>query len=265
MHNDDAAAFIIDCVRSPRNADGYPTYGYEVYLPNIIAAYLQEVERTTEHHSTLRNGVRARDLSPAFYDAAWEFCRRGILRPGVKTLGGQSDGGTGNGYTVTSLGRSWIAEGASAAMLIDPGRLGELFNKLSKRLGPGFSQRANEAARCHTYGVYLASCAMCGAAAESILLSVAIAKSGDEAAVMAKYRTSGGRQRVVEGVVGQAKHAIASQFRSATGLLSYWRDEAAHGMASNISEIEAHEALARLLHFAQFVYDNWNELARPDV
>jgi hypothetical protein len=96
--------------------------------------------------------------------------------------------------------------------------------------------------------------------AESILLSVAIAKSGDEAAVMTKYLSAGGRQRVIDSIIGQAKQAIAGPFRSATGLLSYWRDEAAHGTRSNISEIEAHEALARLLRFAQFACDNWNAL-----
>jgi hypothetical protein len=41
---------------------------------------------------------------------------------------------------------------------------------------------------------------------------------------------------------------------------AHWRDETAHGIASNVSEIEAHEAIARLLRFAQFTCDNWNEL-----
>jgi hypothetical protein len=101
---------------------------------------------------------------------------------------------------------------------------------------------------------------MCGAAAESILLAVAIQKSGDEAATLTLYRTASGRRRVIEGIIGQARQTIAEPFRSATGLLSYWRDEAAHGLASAISEIEAHEALARLLRFAQFATENWDEL-----
>jgi hypothetical protein len=101
---------------------------------------------------------------------------------------------------------------------------------------------------------------MSGAAAESILLAVAIAKSGDEASIMKVYEASHGRRKIVDGVVGQARNAIAGPFRSATGLLSYWRDDAAHGLVSNISEIEAHEALSRLLRFAQFANDNWDEL-----
>jgi hypothetical protein len=101
---------------------------------------------------------------------------------------------------------------------------------------------------------------MCGAAAEAILLAVAVAKSQDEKAVMASYRTANGRRKVIDVIVGQARQPIADPFRSATGLLIYWRDDAAQGLASTVSEIEAHEALARLLRFAQFVTDNWDEL-----
>jgi hypothetical protein len=102
---------------------------------------------------------------------------------------------------------------------------------------------------------------MSGAAAESILLAVAIAKAeGNEEEILALYRTAQGRRRVIERVVGNVRAAIADPFRSALGLLSYWRDDAAHGTASTISEIEAHEALSRLLRFAQFANDNWNEL-----
>jgi hypothetical protein len=77
---------------------------------------------------------------------------------------------------------------------------------------------------------------------------------------MRTYRSAQGRRRVIDQVVGSARKEIADPFRSATGLLAYWRDDAAHGAASKISEIEAHEALSRLLRFAQFTNDNWAEL-----
>jgi hypothetical protein len=230
----------------------------------VIVAYLVEVERSTEHPSSLYGSRRAADLSPAFYEAAWELCRRGILRPGIKKLGEQAtaEGSGGNGYSVTALGRSWIEQGAAGALLAGPDRLSQMFGQLSQKLGSGFLQRATEAVRCHASGAYIAFCAMCGAAAESVLLAVAIAKRGNEAAILASYRTANGRRRVIESVIGQARQAIADPFRSATGLLAYWRDDAAHGVASTITEIEAHEALARLLRFAQFTNDNWDELTR---
>jgi hypothetical protein len=115
------------------------------------------------------------------------------------------------------LGRSWINQSASAVFLAD--RLSQMFDKLSGRLGSGFLQRASEAARCHTFGAYIGCCAMCGAVAESILLAVAIVKTGDEDVTLAKYRAAGGRQKVVDIVVGQAKQAIANPVRSAATLL----------------------------------------------
>jgi hypothetical protein len=261
MHIDDAAAFLVDFLRMPRPDHGFSTYGYEIYLPRVVVvAYLQEIERTPEHLLNY-NSSRGADLSPFFLEAAWDLCRRGILRPGIRKFGAQADGGSG--YCVTTLGQRWIDEGAPAVFVAQPDRLSQLFDKLSQRLGPGFLQRASEAGRCHSFGAYIGCCAMCGAAAESILLAVAIAKSGDEGATLTTYRAAGGRRKVVERVVGQARQPIADPFRRAAELLSFWRDEAAHGLASTISEIEAHEALARLVRFAQFATDNWGELIRP--
>jgi hypothetical protein len=137
-----------------------------------------------------------------------------------------------------------------------------MFGKLSPQFGSGFLQRAAEAVTCHRFGAYLGCCAMCGAAAESILLAVAIAKSGDDVSTLAMYRAAQGRRKVIDRVVGQARQTIADPFRSATGLLSFWRDDAAHGLASAISETEAHEALARLTRFAQFAAENWDDLTR---
>jgi hypothetical protein len=96
-------------VRTPRPSHGYPAYGYEIYLPNVIAAYLKEAERTTEHESTLGTSTRACEFSPFFHEAAWHLCRRGILRPGVNVVGARSSG-EGDGYCVTALGRSWIEQ-----------------------------------------------------------------------------------------------------------------------------------------------------------
>src|SRR6516165_4132669 len=257
---DDAMAFLVDYLKQPRAPTGYSSFGYDAYLPNIVVAFIVEIEESTEHPSMIYNGARSRQLSPLFYEAAWELSRRGILRPGIRQFGGQEDGSS-DGYSLTTRGRDWLQNVAGDVLvLLEPTRLGRTFASLSRRLGPGFLQRANEASRCHTYGLNLACCAMCGAAAESILLTIAIARSGDDESTMRLYRTSQGRRKVTDQVVGSSRKEIGDPFRSATGLLSYWRDDAAHGAASNISEIEAHEALSRLLRFAQFANDNWAEL-----
>jgi hypothetical protein len=259
MHVEDAVAFIVNCIAKPRPTAAYSSYGYEIYVPNIVAAYLTEVEPTSAHWPTVRDSPRAREIMPIFSEAAWDLCRRGILRPGVQTIG-QGDSGTGHGYAVTTLGRDWIRGGSLTPLLFDQSRLSRLFETLSKRLGRGFQQRATEAATCHTLGCHLTSCAMCGAAAESIVLAVAIAKTRDEDSVLKVYLAAQGRKRTIDAVTHGTHAGIAEPFRAATSLLSYWRDESAHGRASDISEIEAHTALGRLVRFAQFASDNWAEL-----
>jgi hypothetical protein len=101
---------------------------------------------------------------------------------------------------------------------------------------------------------------MCGAAAESILLAVVIARRGDEASVFRDYRASGGRTRVEKSLLGQAGEPTSSRFHTFMDLLNYWRDDSSHGVASTIDEPEAFDALSRLLRFAHFVNDQWAAL-----
>jgi hypothetical protein len=122
LHIDDATAFLVDFLRRPRSG-GYSSYGYEIYLPNVVSAYVSEVEKLPEHLSGVRDGARPRELSPYFYDAAWNLCRRGILRSSVKAFGGQSVG-EGEGFSITELGRSWLREQSNGVTIMEPGRLG---------------------------------------------------------------------------------------------------------------------------------------------
>jgi hypothetical protein len=102
---------------------------------------------------------------------------------------------------------------------------------------------------------------MAGAAAESVLLATAIAKTKDEAQVLSEYRTSSGRARVIKRITG-GNPVLGGRFADALGILAFWRDDAGHGTASTIGEIEAHEAISRLLRLAQFTSDNWEALTR---
>ena len=260
---DDAIRFFIDCLVNPRRPK-FSTFGYGVYLPEVVRRYALEVENRPDSGEIERH---LEELSPVFYDAAWELCRRGILRPGLIRSGAQAtmDGGSGDGYTVTFAGREWLAAADELALAVmEPGNLSRLIARFQDRLGDGYFQRAQEAVRCYFAQAHLACCAMSGAAAESIMLHVAIAKSGNEEEVLRTYRSANGRSRVENQIVGQALAPLANQFRNLMDLLKYWRDEAAHGGISDISEFEANEALARLLRLAHFVDDHWDELtAQP--
>lgn len=261
MTLDDAIRFLLDYARLPRKSQ-YTSYGYDIYLPNVIHAFLVEVAGV--HNSGhLAGQPRGVAISPAFYEAAWELCRRGILRPGLKRLGEQAtaDGPSGSGYCITEAGRMWLESADDHDFMpMEPGRLARIIDKFRARLGDGYYQRAQEAVRCHFATAYLASCAMSGAAAESIIMRIAIAKTGDEERILRIYKAANGRRALENLVVGQLREPLAGQFRSLMELLKYWRDEAAHGGVSDISEFEAYEAMARLLRLAHFVDDHWDEL-----
>jgi hypothetical protein len=233
------------------------TYGNDIWVPAIAQQFWRSRlppgnDPTDQHYIP-------------FYDAAWELCRIGVLRPGMHAAKGQGQIGggvfSGDGYSITKFGAGWLAN-PDMRVSLDPSRMSEIFASFDKHFGTGFSQRATEAVRCHRTTNYLASCAMAGAAAESILLAVASAKANDEAKVLAEYGKAQGRLTVTRIVTTGISGALKRQFEAALGVLHYWRDSAAHGKATAISEVEAYAGLTQLLRLAQFSHDNWTELTR---
>jgi hypothetical protein len=231
------------------------TYGNDIFISQIAQGYWA------------RRGVGHSDLNFSqyvpFYDAAWELCRIGVLRPGAHAPMGQGQIGgsvfSGDGYSITEFGHGWLAN-SDRRIAGDPSRMSELFAPFAKLYGPGFEQRANEAIRCHRTSNYLAACAMAGAAGESILLAIAVAKIGDEAKVLKDYSSGGGRSRITRQIVAGLSVAVARTFEAALQVLHYWRDDAAHGVATTISEVEAYASLTQVLRLAQFCSDHWQEL-----
>jgi hypothetical protein len=89
MKLEDATKLLIELLRNPDHGS-FGKYGYEIYLPALLKTYF------------VKQGIQLQDtdqklyeLSPVFYEAGWELCRRGILRPGIKCYGEQAtaDGG----------------------------------------------------------------------------------------------------------------------------------------------------------------------------
>lgn len=261
VNEEDAFHFIVRYLRE-KVAPKYSNYGYDVYMPNIIRAYLQSAVQIEDPIELDRNLA---PTSPAFLAAAWDLCRRGILRPGVTAYREQftHEGSAGCGYSITPLGRKWLQEeGGYDYVPIQPGRFARLLDDFGPRFGAGFRERCQEAIRCYGSHCYLACCAMCGAAAESVVLSLAIAKKGDEAEVIRIYSSRGGRGRIESLILGNQPQGIQAEFRGYSSLLKYWRDIAAHGQASGITDNEAYTSLALLLRLAQFASDRWDELTQ---
>jgi hypothetical protein len=259
MQIEDAERVLIRFIRE-RPAIEYSSYGYDIYISNVIRWYVAATG-TTDRNEIERS---IRDLSPFFYAAAWELCRRGVIRPGVRQYGLQDTphGSAGEGYSITPFGAQWAAEADHADFVpTEPQRFAQMLAPYGTRFGGGFQERAQEAVRCYGAHAYLACCAMCGAAAESILLAAASAKRGEEQ-TLKTYATAAGRSRVQVDLLGHVADPLRNEFTSLSVLLRYWRDESSHGQAVRIGENEAYTSLGLLLRLAQFVGQHWKELVR---
>jgi hypothetical protein len=232
------------------------TMGCDLYLPALVPAVANRVEpRAFAYGGDNQDVVR---WYLPFHDAAAELCRIGVLRLGERTATG-SFAQPGSGYSLTAFGRTWVASKPESAPR-DPARLFGVMQPFARRFGGGFLQRTSEAVGCYRTGHYLATCVMCGAAAESILLAIAIAKVKDEQLVLKDYRSATGRKRITDKIAGTLKASLRDQLETFVRLLGYWRDDAGHGRDSSIIEAEANLALLQLLRFAQFADSDWDAL-----
>lgn len=161
-----------------------------------------------------------------------------------------------------SYGRDWVTTAdESHFVALNSSSLSKAFASCNK-LDKAFHQRAQEAIRCRDSDACLATCVMCGAAAESVLLSLAFERAGSKEDVLKSYFKSMGRKRVTDGLLTGQQEYLQRQFRSLLGILHFWRDDAGHGASSDLSMAEAEESLRQLLMLAQFSMKNWHQLTR---
>jgi hypothetical protein len=101
---------------------------------------------------------------------------------------------------------------------------------------------------------------MCGAAAESITLALAIGKKGNEEEILREYGSSGGRGKIERFLLANQDGHITRNLPNYTSLLNDWRDVAAHGAAPEVGEEEAFTALLLLLRYARFAGERWHDI-----
>jgi len=257
MNQEDATKILIGWLRDPDHG-GFGSFGYDIYLSHLLMTYLRK-----ERMDNREVEKKLSEWMPHFYAAAWDLCRRGIIRPGVYAYRAQAteSGNAGEGYSITPFGRTWIEESdLDSYVPTEPGRFAMMLKPFHEKFGPGFGERSQEAIRCYGAHAYIACCAMCGAASESILLATAMEKTNNEKEVIKLYSGSNGRSKIENIVIGQASSHIQSEFRGYTTLLKYWRDNSAHGHKTGIGDNEAYTSLSMLLRFAIFTNEKWEEL-----
>ncbi len=261
MHFDDAYEVLIKYLavlpeskgRGARTGAGQ-AHGGDLWIPHVVQGYWQSLPNASEELTD--------DQFRPFYDAAWELCRIGVLRPGeFAPRGWATDASlfSGDTFSITKFGRAWLKD-ASGRPITDPSRLAQALQGFGERFGGGYTQRATEAVRCHRAGNYLAACVMAGLAAESILLALAIAKIGEEAKVLVEYNATGGRRRLIKRMTAGAPPQLGTQIETALQALGHGRDGTGHGTMTVVSEVEAHSRLTELLRLAQLAHDHWTEL-----
>lgn len=251
MNVSDASSYIVQFLRDRPNAD-------EVNLWGVIDDYIFKHEQDVAREQKV-DGRRSA-LSPLFIEAAWDLAILGVLRPaGVRKIPdlGPFDA---TKYFVTTTGRGWIEEGEEDAFVpIGADTFIALLEPFDE-FGEGFIERAREAAKCWKVKAFLACCVMCGAAAEAVLLAVAIARDRDEKKILQIYNSKGGRKKVEDLVTGQIRKELRASLAPLFELVKYWRDEAGHGGSSQIAQAEARTALQTLYLYAKLTHRNWSEL-----
>jgi hypothetical protein len=242
-----------------------PGEALQFSMDQVITEVLQE-RSEADRRANPTGGMSVSTFDPRpnsgpFYDSAWDLCSRGILRPAMKQ---ENHGRTvldGSLFALTAYGEEWVrALSGYEAVPSEYGRFSALLAGHANRFGAGYHSRSQEALACYRAHTYLACCTMCGAAAESVLLALAIAKVGDEAEVLRHYRSARGRAYLEQTLARQQNSHVQGELATYTGLLNYWRDEAAHGAASSLSEEEGFVALLLLLRLGHFGDTRWREI-----
>jgi hypothetical protein len=229
-------------------------YGYDLY-----PSFLADVEAHRVHGHGHEKDQYALKISHVFFDAAWELCRRGLLRPGVRSKMQQAV--PEGGYSLTIAGSEKLANlDESSIIVMQPGALAAALSAYRDRFGDAFHARSQEAIKCRNAEAWLACCAMAGAAAESVLLSVAIAKTADETGAYKKYNATGGRQKILSLITANLPDRQKENLSNFTGIISLWRDEAAHGAPTELTTANADESMRQLLHMCQWVVKHWEVL-----
>jgi hypothetical protein len=264
--SEEALAYVLAYLRGNQRQE-YSTFSpgsiYDLYIPDVVTYCSTEQQvawRRQNPQGMVSFQIDTQTNAEPFYEAAWSLCTHNILRPGPVYPQRQFEHAPviGAGFYLTSYGKVWLNNTTGFEVLpIEHNRFASLLANYSRHFGQRYHLRSQEAVSCYQAHTYLACCVMCGAASESILLSLAIARTGDEERVLKEYRTNTGRTKIERLLLSHANSYVQQELPNYINLLKYWRDDAAHGDDIKISESEAFTSLLLLLRFAQFAVDQW--------
>lgn len=247
----------------------------ESFLYSILLKQPKDFGQPQGHPVTY--GYDNNSNSGIYHQVVWNLVNRGVFYVRTRTMPksvrmDHYASGVGEAtqdtylaptFCLTPHGEEWLKEEDSIfnCLPTEYGRFSEFLSSYKERFGDGYLARSREAVGCYKAKLYLATCVMCGAASESIILQIRISQTGDESAVISDYAKKQGLENVIKGMTyNRSVQGLVKRMEDIRDLVKYWRNESAHGAPSTVGEVEAFTALLLLLRFAHFADDNWASL-----
>lgn len=275
---DEAQHYIISGLKvaeqnSKLHTSQFSSNVYDLHHETVVNLYINKgrspsINPFQSHQERNAEAIRRKHIQRMFADVLFDFCNKGILRPGPTFIGDFSTLGVNTlneGFSLTEFGIAWLSRIDEHDLIpSSTDKLSQLFDSFQPLFGKNYFKRIKEAVNCYQTGNYLACCVMCGAATESILLSVAF-KMNDETVVLKEYFSSRGRSKIENMLFNKAPDHIRKIYPQFTGLIAYWRDETGHGHDSDVDNNEAFVALIAVVRFANFIKQHLCEITNQNL
>jgi hypothetical protein len=232
--------------------------GYDILITIIVDKSLPQLQQYPPMPASIDGKIKTK-VYRAFQDAAWELCLAGLLRPSPFDTGYNA---SGEGYSITEIGFKWFASDEIDRSVQSTHMIGRLLDQYSDQFGKAYQKKSQEAVKNYQARTFISCCSMCGAAAEAIVLALAIEKSQDREQTRAEYYTGHGRSRIINKVFGGLTDGAKAQYRAGIDLVNAYRDECSHGDDTDIDKDSdtARTMLDTLMRFARLCHQHWDNL-----
>lgn len=262
IHTEECYSFFVGWLQQRLTRGHWDAGDYDFQVSQVFHDFLSA-------RNLIPNGMWQTDfihgwLSNKFQDVAWSLAVQGAIRPTRRTLLRTIvKDHVVDGYSLTTDGQTWLTSESTDIFARGPQHLVKLLCEFESNFGSDYATRAREAANSLNARCYLACCAMCGAAAESILLCLSTEMLGSRAEAERIYYGKSGRDRLYKALTDQKAQGLQNTISSAFNILKHWRDESSHGASSSCGRDHAMEAIRILHSLAQTAKKDWAILVRP--
>lgn len=199
-------------------------------------------------------------------DSCWFLALQGLIRPSTITsrnVTGGTHGANGMYFSITKSGEEWLKSHAGEYFIfVNAEQYKAIIEPFSSYFGKVFIVRSREAGSCYQSCNYYATCAMAGAATESIILSIGEKVSGSIEEAKKIYNKAGGRKKLLDKIKSGLSQDLKNDIDNCVYMLNYWRDESTHGSCNSITKFEASNSLEKLLNFSRLIHTKWDSFVQ---